>query len=465
MKTSVTTVATSDLAADNAFQPRVELNLDHVESMVQALLKVPSAFDKDPIRAWRIGQFLNIVDGFHRFEAFTQADIMEVKVEIRETQRKEGISEEKHLENARCDALQYAVKANQHHGIPLKRSRADNQRAIRLLLENPASRQFTDSVIAKLVGVSPPRVGTIRLENPEYQVEERIGSDGRSVIRERLSSNAGNKVRMNAASNIVASLSNVTGALATLDKDTADDASGVSQASQFDEDTQSADETDQNATLLAADIEEVNTFRDQFDASIGASRNAELKGTPAAQDRKAVEPDRELPQPKRVDEVTHSACDAKEPQLHEQFQEVRQLWMPFRNELLKRNCIDIATCDLREFGKAIFDYTWVLKEEADRPKQQLEETAVSDEAQTKRSAKPAPIAVERTEDAGWEEQLLAISPSFAPLIERVWEGIRNSREWKWFSNDRTWKATSKMVGKELRDAAAALIKSLLKAAQ
>lgn len=143
-----TKVAWSTLNPDEAFQPRLGLNMDHVDTMVQALLEDAGTFDGNPIHVWNFGDTQVIVDGFHRYEAFKRAEITEVPVEILETVWEEGISDHEHMERARSEALQHAIKNNKHENSPLKRSRADNQNAIRLLLADPKTRNSTDQAIA-----------------------------------------------------------------------------------------------------------------------------------------------------------------------------------------------------------------------------------------------------------------------------------------------------------------------------
>ena len=70
-------IESAALTPDNSFQPRIELNMDHVESMVAALKKNSALFDGLPIKVWKIGESLMIVDGFHRFEAFRELKYQE----------------------------------------------------------------------------------------------------------------------------------------------------------------------------------------------------------------------------------------------------------------------------------------------------------------------------------------------------------------------------------------------------
>lgn len=189
MSTNIVSVKVSDLVSDMAYQPRVGLDHDHVESMVRALNDDLTVFDDKPIQVWRIAGKLWIVDGHHRHAAFKslKKSIATIGVVVNETVRDDGMTDDEHIEKSRSEALQYAIKANLHHGSPLKRSRKDNQRAVELLLGNPTTRQLSDSMIAELVGVSGPTVAKIRKSNPEYQSDSRVTADGRVLSAEKQS--------------------------------------------------------------------------------------------------------------------------------------------------------------------------------------------------------------------------------------------------------------------------------------
>ena len=369
-------IHTSALTANNDFQPRTGLNRMHVDAMVKALQDDPMAFESQPIKVWRIGGALTIVDGLHRYASFQKMKIAIVPVEVHETSRIEGISDDEHLQQERREAMRYAIVSNLHNGSLLKRNRADNQRAIRMLLTDPVTRRYTDSAIAKLVGVEGSTVAAVRKKHPEFQTEERIGTDGRSVHRQILSSNTGNKLREKTAAVEAASVA-LSEKKPTIMVRDVDDAHDLSQARHVDD-----------AIVDDDEAEEAILFHAQFESTVEASSPAALEEKPIALVCKAVEPDREPPLPKRVDAITLSTLNTAEPQLHEQFQEVRQLWMPFRDEFLERYGVDIAICTLFAFGKAIFDHTQALMKEADRQKQRLELANPTDEIVSTR-VKPA----------------------------------------------------------------------------
>lgn len=178
-------VSVSSIVVSNDFQPRLSLDDDHVASMVKALGASPSHFDATLIKCWRIGGKLHVVDGFHRLTAFKERGVKEITVEVYETQRGTDMSDNEILEQERADALALAVSANNHFGSPLRRSRADNRRAVELLLADPVTRRWSDTRIADMVGISTPTVGTIRKSNPTWCVDERQTANGKKISAQR----------------------------------------------------------------------------------------------------------------------------------------------------------------------------------------------------------------------------------------------------------------------------------------
>lgn len=370
----------SALTADNEFQSRTELNSKHVDSMVKALQDDPSVFETLPIKVWRVSGSLMIVDGFHRFAAFQKVGIMMVPVEIHETSREDGKSDDEHLQQEGRDALRYAIKANLHNGSLLKRTRADNQRAIRMLLTDPVTRLYSDSAIGKLVGVEGATVAAVRKKHPEFQTEKRIGTDGRPVNRELVSSNLNNRLGKKVAPAEATSLALSEKRPTTM----AQEANAVHDLTQ----TRDVD----NATTADPEAEEAGPVHKQSEGAVDAPSLAMSDAKSIPLDREAVVHKREHAQGQGVCGIRFSASDADElQQLREQFLEIRRLWNSSRAEILERHNVDLSTCDLQEFGTAIFNHTRVLMEEADSLKQQLGHGTVGVEAKsaTKTKAKPA----------------------------------------------------------------------------
>jgi hypothetical protein len=126
-----------------------------------------------------------------------------------------------------------------------------------------------------------------------------------------------------------------------------------------------------------------------------------------------------------------------------------------QDEILKSHTVDLKTCDLREFGMAIFDHTLVLKEAS----QPAKFAAMAAPAKSKPATKP------QAEDDDWEQRLLDLTTKCEPIIGRVREGISKGWDWRFFSNNRSWKQAVKLAGKSFSNDAATLIQSLLKGGQ
>ena len=190
------------------------------------------------------------------------------------------------------------------------------------------------------------------------------------------------------------------------------------------------------------------------------------KSTPL--DEHTVQSQNKQPQASHVTEAKSSTADAAELRLfREHFNEIRRLGSPYLEEFAITYAVFIDTCDLREFGKVMFDHIQSLNRQVTQLKIQLKQAnpvaPAKPSAELKANSDQAAVAPEKANS--WEERLLAISPAFEPVFGRLREGISTGRNWKWFSNDRTWRKTPSLVDKQLRDEAAALIQSLLKGDQ
>ncbi len=178
-------------------QPRVEMNDDHVKQIVNALVDNNNVLDDKPIHCWNIkndiANSLNglyVVDGHHRFKAFRDKSLkfQTVDVIIHESERPENMNDFEFEAIQMSDALKFAIQANNHNGSPLKRSQADNRRAITLILDDRTNVKMSDSAIAELCGVSAPTVAKVRKTKLAYQSESRVTSDGRTISHSRQSS-------------------------------------------------------------------------------------------------------------------------------------------------------------------------------------------------------------------------------------------------------------------------------------
>lgn len=175
----------SSIVVSEEFQPRLETNPDHIEAMRTALIADEKHFDKYPVKVWEIAGDLYLVDGFHRVAALKSKGLREVTGEVHKSERPENMSDEEHIQQSRAEALSLAVTANAHFGSPLRRSRADNRKAVEMLLANPITRRWSDARIAAQVGITTPTVGTIRKTNPDWMSDERETASGKKISAER----------------------------------------------------------------------------------------------------------------------------------------------------------------------------------------------------------------------------------------------------------------------------------------
>ena len=178
-------------------QPRVEMNDDHVKQIVNSLIDNNNVLDDKPIHCWNIKNDivngingLYVVDGHHRLKAFRDKSLkfQTVDVIIHESERPENMNNFEFVAIQMSDALKFAIQANNHNGSPLKRSQADNRRAITLILDDRTNVKMSDSAIAELCGVSAPTVAKVRKTKLAYQSESRVTSDGRTISHSRQSS-------------------------------------------------------------------------------------------------------------------------------------------------------------------------------------------------------------------------------------------------------------------------------------
>ena len=110
-----------------------------------------------------------LADGFHRRAAFERTNQRDILAHVEQGTRR--------------DAMLYAVGANANHG--LRRTNADKQRAIDTLLRDEEWRTWSDSEIARRVGVDHKTVGGRRraLEST-WEIprsDERKTADGRTM--------------------------------------------------------------------------------------------------------------------------------------------------------------------------------------------------------------------------------------------------------------------------------------------
>ena len=128
-------VSLESIIADPAIQARVRLSEQAVREYAQA---VREGAKFPPIAVFaHDGQYL-LADGFHRREAAKRAGLDEIEAEVREGGRRE--------------AVLHAVQANRAHGV--RRSCADKDKAVTIVLTDPEWGQWSDRDIARRCGVS-----------------------------------------------------------------------------------------------------------------------------------------------------------------------------------------------------------------------------------------------------------------------------------------------------------------------
>lgn len=148
---------------DGATQPRERINMEAVGDYAEAV-KVGIEFP--PIVVFHDGAEHWLADGFHRYHAHKQAGKASISADVRN--------------GTLLDAKLYAVGANGAHG--LRRSNDDKRRAVQMVLDEPAWKEWSDRKVAEACGVSVPFVSAIRRpEVAQRQQDNRAASASRST--------------------------------------------------------------------------------------------------------------------------------------------------------------------------------------------------------------------------------------------------------------------------------------------
>ncbi len=124
-------------------QSRVGLDQSVVEEYEQSM-RDGSIFP--PLDVYYDGQDYWLSDGFHRYWAAGRVGIKEIRVSIHQGTRR--------------DAILHSVGANAYHG--LRRTNADKQRAVEVLLKDNEWMLWSDREIARRCGVGNKFVGDVR---------------------------------------------------------------------------------------------------------------------------------------------------------------------------------------------------------------------------------------------------------------------------------------------------------------
>jgi hypothetical protein len=156
---TLTLLITADLRTDGGTQPRGRLDDAVIERYAEAMIAGLWEFAKssDPITAFFDGQTYWLADGFHRVAAAKKARIDELKVDVRQGDKR--------------DAILYSVGANATHGHP--RSNEDKRRAVFRLLDDPEWSKWSDREIARRCAVTHPFVNKLRASLETVTSEQR----------------------------------------------------------------------------------------------------------------------------------------------------------------------------------------------------------------------------------------------------------------------------------------------------
>lgn len=129
------TINIADIRVNGGTQSRANLDRAVVSDYAEA---VREGATFPPIVVFFDGASYWLADGFHRYEAYSAAQVYDVPADVRQgTQR---------------DAILFSVGANASHG--LRRTNDDKRRAVLTLLNDPEWAAWSDREIARRCGVS-----------------------------------------------------------------------------------------------------------------------------------------------------------------------------------------------------------------------------------------------------------------------------------------------------------------------
>lgn len=131
----MTTINIADIRVNGGTQSRASIDRGVVSEYAEA---VRDGATFPPITVFFDGASYWLADGFHRYEAYSAAQVYDVPADIRQgTQR---------------DAILFSVGANASHG--LRRTNDDKRRAVLTLLNDPEWSSWSNREIARACGVS-----------------------------------------------------------------------------------------------------------------------------------------------------------------------------------------------------------------------------------------------------------------------------------------------------------------------
>lgn len=157
----MSTINIADIRVNGGTQSRASIDRGVVSDYAEA---VRDGATFPPITVFFDGSSYWLADGFHRYEAYSAAQIYDVPADIRQgTQR---------------DAILFSVGANASHG--LRRTNDDKRRAVLTLLNDPEWSKWSDREIARRCSVSHQTVSNIRpsVKNGQMEAERTVQRNG-----------------------------------------------------------------------------------------------------------------------------------------------------------------------------------------------------------------------------------------------------------------------------------------------
>ncbi|MFN4296777.1 MAG: ParB N-terminal domain-containing protein [Brevundimonas sp.] len=140
---SAQTINIADVRVNGGTQSRASIDRGVVSDYAEAM---KDGAEFPPIVVFFDGSAYWLADGFHRYEAYSLAQVYDVPADVRQgTQR---------------DAILFSVGANAAHG--LRRTNDDKRRAVMTLLNDPEWAAWSDREIGRQCGVGNRFVGDVR---------------------------------------------------------------------------------------------------------------------------------------------------------------------------------------------------------------------------------------------------------------------------------------------------------------
>lgn len=172
----MTKISIAKVRVNGGTQSRAAINPETVSDYSEAMAD-GAVFP--PIVVFHDGSDYWLADGFHRYQAASQARIYEVDADIRQGSQR--------------DAILYSVGANASHG--LRRTNDDKRRAVMVLLNDPEWSKWPQTKIAETCGVSQATVSRIvASENPASYAENKTRTVTRNgTTYEQNTANIGSK--------------------------------------------------------------------------------------------------------------------------------------------------------------------------------------------------------------------------------------------------------------------------------